>query len=772
MTFHAKRKLFSEYLRKDRIKAKAIESEVFTIIKECLDNAADEAENNKSNYVEISYLDYIFSVKNRGEIPKESLKIITSFEELWSTKYSLRKLTRGLVGHGLKFAIMLSFQEDDDTTKKTFLLHTGGVKYSIRLKNRYSKDPYGVLEVVKEKSEIEKDKTMIEVDLRHFYNPTTDFEKFVYPFILGNPHITFLLKDKNGEKIYARTIKENIEKKTDISAYTLEEFKEFLKENELLEENEIRKNISKIKIKKLLHEFNVRASVSAKFENLQDLYDFIQKNSKKIKIPRFGKKAIGERMKDFLEDFSLLDYGYGEEKTRKISFEVVMFSTSNSALNRITVVHNGTYYPKHNYSFGDYKSKQALINKLEEKGLKMMVISWSTKSVVSGNNKDFIHLPMEILTLMEDIFKKTVIKKEKGKNKNYYEWMPKYKEYKDLIETDKYTNVKNLLDRPINEIEKGDKKLIKILFLNDCMTVIRELVDEFKRISVRTAYYQLLSHGYITIGSYGNFDKVLAEGREEGYVPWDIFIDESKPYDPAYEGISIDTNVKEYIKDEIESALIAPSTFNEWEKQNMKVEVWIEKEALKPIIRPIIDKYKVAVQTLRGYPSITKAKEGVERIKSYLEKKLEVKILYLGDFDPSGWNITKVLQEKYFYKEIKDKRFELRRLGLNFEQLKDIVLDPLPFSKNEKKLKEFEKEFKHRFEEAGYEWGKYEIEAMNPKQIQNILEDSLKSCMKDKIDEEAIKKWYEEFEEIKKKIIENLKNVFEENDKNTETAEE
>ena len=136
------------------------------VVKELLDNACDEAEK-RGGPVAISLTDdERFTVINRGKMTEEEIDMILDLSVLLSAKYNHCTYTRGRIGLGLKYAIMLSYQDSDE---KEFVIASNGIAYTIRLSDRQAVDPKQVLSVMKEACE---DDGCVRVSAEVCYEPS------------------------------------------------------------------------------------------------------------------------------------------------------------------------------------------------------------------------------------------------------------------------------------------------------------------------------------------------------------------------------------------------------------------------------------------------------------------------------------------------------------------------------------------------------------------------------------------------------------------------
>jgi hypothetical protein len=97
-----------------------------------------------------------------------------------------------------------------------------------------------------------------------------------------------------------------------------------------------------------------------------------------------------------------------------------------------------------------------------------------------------------------------------------------------------------------------------------------------------------------------------------------------------------------------------------WEQQPYAVEVWSEKSTVSGTLRPILRRYGVGYRSMHGFTSATKIHDVAELTLS-LEKPL--RILYVGDFDPSGRHMSDVdLPERLEAYGAED--YEIQRVAL------------------------------------------------------------------------------------------------------------
>ena len=111
------------------------------------------------------------------------------------------------------------------------------------------------------------------------------------------------------------------------------------------------------------------------------------------------------------------------------------------------------------------------------------------------------------------------------------------------------------------------------------------------------------------------------------------------------------------------------------------MEVWVEKEAMAGNVRKALSNYHVVIAPNKGNNSIPFIHENIERlINQFLtENREKIWILYLGDLDPVGWNMDRLIKEDLARQtaEVEDNegnpatpRFGFKRIGITMEQIK------------------------------------------------------------------------------------------------------
>ena len=161
--------------------------------------------------------------------------------------------------------------------------------------------------------------------------------------------------------------------------------------------------------------------------------------------------------------------------------------------------------------------------------------------------------------------------------------------------------------------------------------------------TLRQVHYRLVSRDDVvhpnTQNAYDTLSRWLRDDRLSGDVEWEWMEDRLRePHDiQMWDGLG---DYFEQIRRSYRRQV--------WNSQPCFVEVWCEKDALSGIFAEEVDRYRVTLNIGRGYDGWSSIKEAAERYRYWQEEfGLETTVLYFGDFDPSGEDMHRSLQERF-----------------------------------------------------------------------------------------------------------------------------
>ena len=291
------------------------------------------------------------------------------------------------------------------------------------------------------------------------------------------------------------------------------------------------------------------------------------------------------------------------------------------------------------------------------------------------------------------------------------------------------------------------------------IAVIKRILEEhsqYGKLTVRQVYYQLVSRGVIenSKASYQKYVHHLTTGRKGGVIPWDAFEDRTRMFYeeplPEYD-ISSESDPKDALKSWFRYALNPKVStrynLSRWDEQPCYIELWIEKDALAGFLSPLCKKLGVGLVVSRGYTSYTFKQEAIERFMEKDDEGRTPVLLYLGDLDPSGYDIYRCLKD-----EIDSVAVE--RIGLHPQDVTQFSLVPNPIKDTDTRAKGF----KSLYPELGD--NVYELDALPPGELMDRARKNILKYFDEDIHEENEKKvrhWRANFTDYQKTIKKMLK---------------
>jgi hypothetical protein len=197
--------------------------------------------------------------------------------------------------------------------------------------------------------------------------------------------------------------------------------------------------------------------------------------------------------------------------------------------------------------------------------------------------------------------------------------------------------------------------------------------------TVRQVYYQAVCRGVIdkTEGEYKNtVCRLLADMRRRGVLPFNWLADSTR-------WMRKPTSYRS-----LHSAMLTTQAWYRrdlWDEQDAYVEIWLEKEALAGVLVSVTEEWDVPLMVTRGYPSISYLYSAAEQIK---EQGKPTYLYYFGDFDPSGVDITRCVDEGI--RELApDADITFNRVAVTEEQIQEMGLLTRPTKKSDSRSKGF-----------------------------------------------------------------------------------
>ena len=254
----------------------------------------------------------------------------------------------------------------------------------------------------------------------------------------------------------------------------------------------------------------------------------------------------------------------------------------------------------------------------------------------------------------------------------------------------------------------------------DLIYQIDDICNNYARqrfiLTVRQLYYQLVARNIIpnTERSYKNTTSLVNDARLAGLIDWNIIEDRTRTFKsrPHWE------DGKEFITQ------VAPQFFADmWEDQAVRPFVIVEKEALAGVLEGVCRQYDVPMLAARGYPSVSVLREfALDRMMVASDAGQDIVILHLGDHDPSGIDMSRDLEDRLKLLTEHNVVFDLRRIALNMDQIKENRCPPNPAKITDSRAKEYIKNF-------GRE--SWELDALEPRYLVDLVTTHLNNLTDD-----------------------------------------
>ncbi len=169
----------------------------------------------------------------------------------------------------------------------------------------------------------------------------------------------------------------------------------------------------------------------------------------------------------------------------------------------------------------------------------------------------------------------------------------------------------------------------------DIIRAMHKIAEESHPITGRGVGYKLFSLNLIpSMDKMQAVYRLLKEAREEGVIPWDWIVDETR----SLEQVATWDNPAQYMR-------TAARSYRRdfWQQQPERVEVWSEKGTIRGVLKPVLDEDGIGFRVMHGFGSATSIND-----VSHGDDSHPLTILYIGDYDPSGlWMSERDLPERF-----------------------------------------------------------------------------------------------------------------------------
>lgn len=262
-------------------------------------------------------------------------------------------------------------------------------------------------------------------------------------------------------------------------------------------------------------------------------------------------------------------------------------------------------------------------------------------------------------------------------------------------------------------------------------------------LTLRQLYYQFVSRDLLenTQRSYKRLGSIIADGRMAGLIDWSAIEDRTRNLDSLAHWPH-PTNLLEACAEQFR--------IDKWARQPVRIEVWIEKEALAGVFEGVCHELDVPFLCCRGYTSLSEMWSAAMRLRQRIGEGQKPIILHFGDHDPSGIDMSRDIRERL-------RTFgcpvEFDRLALNMDQVEQYDPPPNPAKTTDSRYASY-------IQAYGDE--SWELDALDPQVLAGLVRDAVAEYRDDdlwreaEVEEEGYKGWLSIISERYTDVIEFL----------------
>jgi len=237
------------------------------------------------------------------------------------------------------------------------------------------------------------------------------------------------------------------------------------------------------------------------------------------------------------------------------------------------------------------------------------------------------------------------------------------------------------------------------------------IIDDYQaqgmRLTLRQLYYRFVAADLLPNNqrSYNRLGSIINDARLAGLVDWDAIEDRGR-----------NRLALQHWKNPQSILRSAASGFDmdHWEDQDVRVEVWVEKQALESVVWDAASAWDVPVFACKGYTSQSEMWRAAQRFRQHRQADQRVVILHLGDHDPSGIDMTRDIRERL--NDVFRVRVTVDRIALNMDQIEQYDPPPNPAKLSDSRARDYI---------ARYGRSSWELDALEPAVMRELIQDHI-----------------------------------------------
>jgi hypothetical protein len=263
--------------------------------------------------------------------------------------------------------------------------------------------------------------------------------------------------------------------------------------------------------------------------------------------------------------------------------------------------------------------------------------------------------------------------------------------------------------------------------IDQANAICRQYAQQGYDLTLRQLYYQFVSRDLIANkpSEYDRLGEIINAARLAGEMDWDFIIDRTR-----------NIRARSHWETAADIVASAAASYHKdlWERQEGRVEVWIEKDALVGVIDDVCSRNDVPSFSCRGYTSQSEVWAAARRIEQYIDEgKEQITIIHLGDHDPSGIDMTRDIGDRLALFLDGDgydpDALTIERIALNYDQVQAYRPPPNPAKLTDSRATGYI---------ARHGDQSWELDALAPNVIAALVEDTIRAHRDDALWKEDI----------------------------------
>lgn len=252
--------------------------------------------------------------------------------------------------------------------------------------------------------------------------------------------------------------------------------------------------------------------------------------------------------------------------------------------------------------------------------------------------------------------------------------------------------------------------------------ICREYAAQGYDLTLRQLYYQFVARGFIPNRDteYKRLGGIINDARLAGLIDWNHLTDRTRNVRGG--------DVRFMTEGDYIRSLADSYSLPLWDESRVRIEVWVEKEALAGIVQRAAGGYRVEHFSCRGYVSQSEMWGAAQRLERKLDDGVteRIVILHLGDHDPSGIDMTRDIRDRLGLflggDGFDPGAVTIRRIALNIDQVQQYNPPPNPAKLTDSRVGGYLARFGNE---------SWELDALDPDTLRQLIESHIQSELAD-----------------------------------------